>query len=163
MNWHTPQCPEVTGTPYGKDQLRKQSNRQRSDKWRANNPDKIKEIIQRRKETGSADAWRWANPKRNLLKGAKARAKRDGRVFDLGLADITIPEMCPVLGMPLVFHKGRHQADSPTLDRINNDKGYVKGNVRVISFRANSLKKDAAVEELEAVVQYMRREALDNL
>lgn len=82
-----------------------------------------------------------------LVQQAKYRAKRDGRDFDLTVDDLEIPETCPVLGIPMT---------SPSLDRKDNSKGYVKGNVFVISRRANILKNDATVDELEAVVRYMK-------
>ena len=46
--------------------------------------------------------------------------------------------------------------DRPSLDRIDGAKGYVKGNVRVISHRANMLKNDATIEELELVLKDLR-------
>lgn len=47
--------------------------------------------------------------------------------------------------------------DRPSLDRINPDRGYVPGNVQVISFRANTLKNNATREELAKVLAYMKR------
>jgi len=44
---------------------------------------------------------------------------------------------------------------SPSLDRIDNSKGYTKDNVMVISFRANNIKKDANLQELKALVRYL--------
>lgn len=86
-----------------------------------------------------------------LFNAAKSRAKANGREFDIDLSDIVIPASCPVLGIPMT---------RPSLDRINNDKGYVKGNVRVISYRANALKNDATVGELELVLADLKRTAL---
>lgn len=47
----------------------------------------------------------------------------------------------------------RHDG-SPTIDRIINDLGYVKGNVIVISWRANRIKSDATLAELKAIVAF---------
>jgi hypothetical protein len=79
--------------------------------------------------------------------------------FGLTAADLEVPDVCPVLGIKLQPNKkGQPRANSPSLDRFDNRFGYVKGNVRVISQRANSLKSNATLEELAAVVQYMRDE-----
>jgi len=61
---------------------------------------------------------------------------------------------CPVFKTPLVFGGGLNKF-SPSLDRINNLKGYVKGNVQWISARANSLKRDATAEELYTLADYI--------
>lgn len=89
-------------------------------------------------------------PEKRMLARAKARARERGHEFDLELSDIHIPTHCPVLGIALVAHKGRSggNPNSPALDRIDNNKGYVKGNVMVISHRANMMKVDASPEEL---------------
>jgi transposase-like protein len=100
--------------------------------------------------------WREQNPELTLLRHARSRAKRKGIVFDLREEDITVPLNCPVLGIPLCAGDGKFGPSSPTLDRHDPVKGYVRGNVAVISFRANLLKNDATIEELEAVIHWMK-------
>lgn len=85
----------------------------------------------------------------HLLNHARARALRLGLDFDLELSDIKVPECCPVLGMPLCINRGSGcHDDSPSLDRIDNNKGYVWDNVLVVSGRANRIKNDSSPEEL---------------
>lgn len=89
--------------------------------------------------------------------GAKLRAKKKQLPFGIKLSDITIPEYCPVLGIKLERHKGTGpQAQSPSLDRIRPDLGYVPDNILVISHRANMIKQNATKEELEKVLNYVR-------
>lgn len=105
------------------------------------------------------------DPRIRMLSNAKLRAKQKGLEFSLEIDDIQVPAICPVLGLPLTVARGRKPGDagaapnSPTIDRIDNSRGYVKGNVRVISWRANDLKHDASVDELEAVLAYMKASA----
>ena len=114
-------------------------------------PQKVKQIQEWR------DNFKAVDPAGYMHYTIKARAKKDGTPFFIEPCDIIIPEYCPVLGLPLTFNSGRPQDNSPSLDRINPDLGYVKGNVRVISYRANTLKNNASMEELLAVVEYMRQ------
>lgn len=89
-----------------------------------------------------------------LFKGAQARARTKGLPFLIELGDITIPAVCPVLGIPLFASRGRWTANSPTIDRINNTKGYERKNIVVVSYRANQLKADATLEELRALARF---------
>ena len=75
----------------------------------------------------------------------------------IDVTDIVIPIRCPVFGMILRRAKGRPKDNSPTLDRIIPSKGYVKGNVWVISMRANMIKSNATLRELERVVKALRK------
>lgn len=93
---------------------------------------------------------------RKLLYQAKHRARKDGVPFALALSDIVIPTHCPVLGIPLSCGNGTATYGSPTLDRFHPALGYVPGNVTVISFRANTLKNDASLAEMELIVRWMR-------
>jgi hypothetical protein len=88
---------------------------------------------------------------RTLLKSSKYRAKLNGLRHTLTLADIVVPERCPVLGLPLRKTKGRQGPNSPSLDRLNPRLGYVPSNVLVVSWRANEIKKNATPRELAAV------------
>lgn len=86
---------------------------------------------------------------------AKQRAKEKNLEFNINISDIIIPEFCPALGVPLIRAKGKPDNNSPTLDRIDNSKGYVKGNIQVISHRANTLKSNGSLHELKKITQYM--------
>ena len=96
-----------------------------------------------------------------IVKGAKRRAKDRGLPFDLTPKSISIPEACPILGIALKTGKNHSRECSPSLDRIIPELGYVEGNVRVISQRANRLKSDASIEELEAILKYMKEHEND--
>lgn len=99
-------------------------------------------------------------PERIMLQRCRGRAARHGIAFDLSEDDVVIPTNCPVLGIPIrAGFTGRRgpRPDSPSLDRIRPWLGYVRGNVRVISHRANTLKGDASVYELELVLVDLRR------
>jgi hypothetical protein len=99
-------------------------------------------------------AWRYNNPERVMLNLARLRAAKQCIPFDLSLEDIKIPEVCPVLGIPL-FNSGRFQNNTPSLDKLVPEKGYVRGNVNVISWRANKLKSDASVSEMRELLSWM--------
>jgi hypothetical protein len=92
-----------------------------------------------------------------MFNNAKQRAKKKGLVFNLKLKDVVVPKICPVLGIPLFRGKNGMANNSPTLDRIKLTRGYVRGNVAVISFRANRIKSDAKTWEVEKVLAYMRK------
>jgi hypothetical protein len=100
--------------------------------------------------------WRQADPKRYMLYRAKCRAKEKKLEFDITKDDIDLPEICPVLGIQIIYGLSKQCRNSPTIDRMDCSKGYVKGNVRVISWRANDLKRDASIGELEAIIRYMK-------
>lgn len=89
-----------------------------------------------------------------LYKNIKSRCKRIGREFAIELEDIIIPEKCPVFGFDLKREDKKTWMFAPSVDRIDSSKGYIKGNITVVSRRANILKRDATVEELEQLLNY---------
>jgi len=91
-----------------------------------------------------------------MLKDAKRRANQKNIEFSITEDDIVIPEYCPVTGLKLQRHEKCLRWDSPSLDRIDNSKGYVQGNVAVISNKANMLKKNSTIDEVEKLLIYMR-------
>lgn len=95
-----------------------------------------------------------------LWQNARQRAKKQGVPFSIRVADIEIPATCPVLGLPIhpavgVGKRGPRDT-SPSLDRLRPELGYVKGNIVVISHRANMLKNTGTCAEFEALLGWMR-------
>lgn len=103
-------------------------------------------------------SYREAHPGRKMLNGAVERTRRLG----LPECDLTIeyiesiiPGRCPILDIPLAIGVGKPQPNSPSLDRINPVLGYVRGNVQVISNKANMMKQDATWAELQQFANWV--------
>lgn len=94
-----------------------------------------------------------------MFQRAKQRARGKGIPFDNECPALECPDVCPVLTIPLAYwaKRGVVGPDSPTLDRIIPARGYVASNLRVISHRANTLKRDATVEEMRLVLADLER------
>lgn len=110
--------------------------------WQARNKEKCDEY---------AVNYRLRHPERTLVRQAKARAEKKGIEFSITEQDIQIPELCPVFGFKLYWHLkagAGGKFDSISLDRIDNNKGYIPGNVQVISSLANRMKTAATPEQL---------------
>lgn len=101
------------------------------------------------------------NIQRYLLSRARQRALKYGLEFNLDINDIIIPEICPILEKPIIYGVKGNYEYSPSLDRIDNSKGYIKGNVRVISKRANTMKNSATIEELQTFCKNILRYSLN--
>jgi hypothetical protein len=99
------------------------------------------------------------NPARQMLVNARARAKKKNIEFTIIESDIIIPKKCPVLNIELNPGKGQRQSSSPTIDRFDNNIGYTPTNIRIISYRANTLKSNATIEEVEYLLRYMKNES----
>lgn len=102
-------------------------------------------------------AWRRRHPELSHYHATRLRAQKHGIPFDLLPEDVIVPERCPVLGIPFVRGTKTLCDGSPTLDRMIPSLGYVRGNVTVISARANRIKSDASLAELRRVLRYVER------
>lgn len=91
--------------------------------------------------------WSKNNWENKLWRGAKTSAKKKGRLFNIEQSDIIIPEVCPILGIPL--YRGNHpeyypgHSNTASIDCKDPELGYTKGNIWVISWLANKMKQDA--------------------
>ncbi|NDB84552.1 MAG: hypothetical protein EB127_17895 [Alphaproteobacteria bacterium] len=95
--------------------------------------------------------------KKRLFNHLKKRAIGKNVPFDIEFSDIIWPESCPVFGYVLEYdNSDKPKHNSASIDKVIPELGYVKGNVRVISYRANWLKQDSTVEELESIIRYMK-------
>jgi hypothetical protein len=95
-----------------------------------------------------------------MIKNAKQRCKVTGRPIDIDneyLYQLTKNlTHCPVLGVPLLFGgTGKIKDNSASIDRFDQTKGYVKGNVWIICYKANRMKSDATLEDIKKVQKYM--------
>lgn len=139
-----------------------EKSRKWSQRWYAENRDeaiaKSKAYYEANtaKVLASTKACRVRRYEKYLWKRVQKRAAERGLPFDLEVEDIVVPDVCPVLGIPLTKEGGEDQDAYPSLDRLIPSRGYVKGNVRVISKRANQIKSNATVEEVEKVLAYMK-------
>ena len=96
-------------------------------------------------------------PETRMYQRAKQRAKKNGREFTITVDDIVIPDYCPVLGFEINVNSGRPGAyhNSPSLDRIDNSRGYTPDNIQVISQRANAMKAAANNTDLHNFAKWV--------
>ena len=93
-------------------------------------------------------AWADRNPRQRILWRAKHSAKKKNLDFSLTLDDIIIPQICPYLGVVLTTgYQGRDDCRA-SIDRKDSTKGYIKGNIQIISQLANKMKSNANTEQL---------------
>jgi hypothetical protein len=121
-------------------QANKTERNARSSAWYKANPERAREY---------AKKYYAHCPEQRMLNAARHRAKVKGVPCTIVREDILIPDVCPLLGIKLQ-HNSKGYA-SPSLDRIDPSKGYVPGNVWVISDRANTIKSNATPDELIAI------------
>ena len=143
--------------------------------WRAANPKKVKAIHRRHYKKNGGEHQRkyyhkdiqksrariranWVKHyERHMFNHIRRRAEELGVAFNLRPDDIIIPKRCPVLGISIIIGGGSKLiAHSPSADRMNPNCGYTRKNTRIISMRANTLKNNATVKELELVIKYMK-------
>ena len=133
------------------DECRKEAKYESKRKWRTRTPD------HKKRWTEYTNKWRNANQRNKIISRLaviRSRAAEGSLDFNLSVEDIIIPDICPVLGIPL-DSKTRDRQWS--IDRVIPELGYVQNNIQVISMRANRLKQDATVEEIEKILDYYRR------
>jgi hypothetical protein len=112
----------------------------------------------------------------SMVGHARGRAKDKNLPFDIDLdyvrsmvgENAELASHCPALGVPLDWSRmrnngGKHLPNSPSIDRIDPERGYVKGNIKIISYRANQIKSDASHQELKLVTAYLGRELVNSL
>ena len=94
------------------------------------------------------------DPRYKLFHNAKHRAKKKGIPFNIIMEDIEIPDTCPLLNINIDCYTGdKRSPHNPSLDQIVPGRGYTPDNIQVISSRANWLKADAKLEELQMIVE----------
>lgn len=117
-------------------------------------------VVKKEEYNEAARKYRRNNPEQHLLNITKTRAKQRNLEFNLEVSDIHIPDICPVLKVKLNKNAGplADRANRASVDRIDSSKGYIKGNVRIISWRANYVKGNSTLDELKKVTKWLEEE-----
>jgi len=109
----------------------------RNANWRLNNPEAD---LRKRKNRSIQD---------RLYRSCKWSAARRNIEFSITKEDIPTATHCPYLGIKFTNIIGESFQDyNPSVDRIDNSKGYIPGNIQLISVLANRMKSTATIENL---------------
>jgi hypothetical protein len=99
------------------------------------------------------------HPVAYMFRGVRSRAAKRGIQFTLAMSDVVIPDTCPCCATKMEMRSGPAVngplPNSPSLDRLDATQGYVPGNVAVICWRCNNLKRDATADELRTILTWM--------
>jgi len=151
-------------------QRNKEKIKSRVKEWQAENADAHNETVAKYYQQNKEVSYQAANKykqthqrttpwvQKTLLRHSKARALKKGLEHNLTIDYIRsiwpVDNKCPVLGTEFVSSTDNMMVCA-SLDRIDNTKGYIEGNVAVISWRANSLKSNASIADIEAIIRYI--------
>jgi hypothetical protein len=137
-----------------------------SEKRKNSRPSSV--IARKRRINRRMEARRRSHPEglaKVFIYGARTRTKRSRLPMNITVADILAvwpkDNRCPVFGTQFYFgpRRGKVRGDVPSLDRLDSQRGYVRGNIAVISWRANDLKRTASVDEIEQLLRWMQKPA----
>ena len=92
--------------------------------------------------------------KKQILQRVEQRANRTGELFNLTVDDLYWPETCPVFGYVLSY-EAADKDRSVSLDKHDVTKGYTKGNVVIMSLRANRAKWNLNIDEVKKLYEYL--------
>lgn len=125
---------------------RKEEAYKESQDYRKANPDKVAKYQKK---------WEQTNRTYIMWKNSQRRARIQGVPHDFDWKTLVIPTHCPILGIPL-FSKEKVTSDnSPSLDKIIPELGYIEGNIQIISLKANRWKNEMTLDDLKMLVAYM--------
>lgn len=138
----------------------KEHIKERNKRWRAQNKDKLREyaVNYKRGDNPSYLAYADHHFQKGLWTSAKHNANKANLPFNLEVDDILIPEFCPYLGIALTKIYGQGHLDTnASVDRIIPSLGYVKGNIQIVSRKANRMKNNASIPELLLFAENIHR------
>lgn len=99
----------------------------------------------------------------NLWNNCRYRARKGNFECTITIKDITIPDRCPILGIRLEQGFENSRDTSPSIDRIELDKGYTPDNIQVISNLANRMKNNATLEQCVLLGEWASKEIADKI
>lgn len=133
-------------------------------KWYDNNRERAKEsyklwyaknkdILNAKKRNNRND-----DPIKYIVQNIKSRSKTLNIPFNITEEYVKKlwTGVCPIFNINIELNREKGKEYSAELDRFNPNKGYVKGNVEWISRRANRIKSNSSLKELEKIVNWMK-------
>lgn len=94
---------------------------------------------------------------RQKFRAKKANALRVGKEWDIEFGDLDFPTHCPVLGIELDYFCEIRKENSPSFDCVDPSLGYTKGNVVIMSWRANRIKNDGTAKEHRLIASFIEK------
>lgn len=92
----------------------------------------------------------------NRLKSSAKKRNIKFTISKLDLMNLSFPLTCPILGIKLEWNAGQAKDNSYSIDRIDSNLGYEPDNIIVISNKANRMKNNGSLEELNAIAEYYK-------
>jgi hypothetical protein len=92
---------------------------------------------------------------REKFRKKKANATKTGAEFTVDFGELTFPTHCPILGIELDYFAENRAENTVSFDRIDSNKGYISGNVVVVSWRANRIKNDGTADEHQKIADFL--------
>jgi hypothetical protein len=174
LNAYCKKCIKERHQDFLKDPERVARSQTTRKKYALNNPEKINASYLKNKEKyneakkikyykdleysrGKLRNWYKQNIAKRLYDSAKRRANYKNINFSIKQSDIIVPKYCPVLGIELSVGEGSAHDGSPSLDRVIPSLGYIKENIIVVSHKANTIKNNATIDELEKVYFFYKK------
>lgn len=126
-----------------------------------------KDIIQKELNDKMFKKWgaKWADKEyrksliyqtmRDKFTRKKANATRNGIEFTVEFGELNFPTHCPILGLELDYFADGRSEHSVSFDRVDPNKGYISGNVVIVSWRANRIKNDGSAEEHQKIANFL--------
>jgi len=92
---------------------------------------------------------------REKFRKKKSNAVREGKEFTVEFGELEFPTHCPILGLELDYFTENKSENTVSFDRIDSNKGYVSGNVVIISWRANRIKNNGTADEHQKIADFL--------
>lgn len=119
--------------------------------YRKRNPEACKARRKRYNSTAHTDLKVYA---KFMVWEKRRKCKKLGIAFNLTVEDVIVPAYCPVLGIEI---KRGNTDNAASIDRIKPNRGYVKGNIIIVSKLANQIRTNATSKQIRAVADFYER------
>lgn len=114
-------------------------------KYKDKHPDRLAESQAKFYASEKGAVYRWSNAAWNGLRHRSAITLSASELRDMWR---TQGGVCPLTHRTMKIDGVGYSLDAPSLDRIDPTKGYVGDNVRIVTFQANSARRDGTDADL---------------